>query len=130
MTTTSKVESSVASIEALLHGDRGLFKRLLKESLQEVLEAAFSLPGVTWLTSDPAVPQTRRSTSLACCCAVTLTISYSRPQCHPRFSLSVLKWLQPAGCRNRRTWAERCTHTLSPRRSLVLGSPSKWAEAS
>jgi transposase-like protein len=39
MTTTAKVKSSVVSIEALL-GQRGeLFKRLLKESLQEVLEA-------------------------------------------------------------------------------------------
>jgi transposase-like protein len=39
MTTTAKVKSSVVSIEALLGQQGELFKRLLKESLQEVLEA-------------------------------------------------------------------------------------------
>ena len=39
MTTSAKGKSSVVSIEALFHEDRDLFKRLLKESLQEVLEA-------------------------------------------------------------------------------------------
>lgn len=39
MTTTAKVESSAVSIEALLGQQGELFKRLLKESLQEVLEA-------------------------------------------------------------------------------------------
>ena len=39
MTTNAKGKSSVVSIEALFREDRDLFKRLLKESLQEVLEA-------------------------------------------------------------------------------------------
>lgn len=39
MTATAKVKSSVVSIEALLGQQGELFKRLLKESLQEVLEA-------------------------------------------------------------------------------------------
>ena len=39
MTTTAKGKSSVVSIEALLGQQGELFKRLLKESLQEVLEA-------------------------------------------------------------------------------------------
>jgi transposase-like protein len=39
MTTTAKGKSSVVSIEALLGQQGQLFKRLLKESLQEVLEA-------------------------------------------------------------------------------------------
>lgn len=39
MTTAAKVKSSVVSIEALLGQQGELFKRLLKESLQEVLEA-------------------------------------------------------------------------------------------
>ena len=39
MTATAKVKPSVAPAEALLGQDRDLFKQLLKESLQEVLEA-------------------------------------------------------------------------------------------
>jgi hypothetical protein len=39
MTATAKVKPSVVSAEALLGQDRVLFKQLLKESLQEVLEA-------------------------------------------------------------------------------------------
>jgi transposase-like protein len=39
MTATAKVKPSVAPVEALLGQDRDLFKQLLKESLQEVLEA-------------------------------------------------------------------------------------------
>ena len=39
MTATAKSNSSVVSIEALLGQQGELFKRLLKESLQEVLEA-------------------------------------------------------------------------------------------
>ena len=39
MTATAKVKPSVVSAEALLGQDRDLFKQLLKESLQEVLEA-------------------------------------------------------------------------------------------
>lgn len=39
MTTTAKGKSSVVSIETLLGQQGQLFKRLLKESLQEVLEA-------------------------------------------------------------------------------------------
>jgi hypothetical protein len=37
MTATAKVKSSVVSIEGLLGQQGELFKRLLKESLQEVL---------------------------------------------------------------------------------------------
>ena len=39
MTATSKVKPSVVPIEALLGQNRDLFKQLLRESLQEVLEA-------------------------------------------------------------------------------------------
>lgn len=39
MTATAKVKPSVVSAEALVGQDRDLFKQLLKESLQEVLEA-------------------------------------------------------------------------------------------
>ena len=39
MTATAKVKTSVVPAEALLGQDRDLFKQLLKESLQEVLEA-------------------------------------------------------------------------------------------
>ena len=39
MTATAKVKPSVMPAEALLGQDRDLFKQLLKESLQEVLEA-------------------------------------------------------------------------------------------
>ena len=39
MTATAKSKSSVVAIEALLGQQGELFKRLLKESLQEVLEA-------------------------------------------------------------------------------------------
>ena len=39
MTATHKVKPSSVSIEALLGQNGDLFKRLLKESLQEVLEA-------------------------------------------------------------------------------------------
>jgi len=39
MTATAKVKPTVVSAEALLGQDRDLFKQLLKESLQEVLEA-------------------------------------------------------------------------------------------
>lgn len=39
MTATAKVKPSVVSAEVLLGQDRDVFKQLLKESLQEVLEA-------------------------------------------------------------------------------------------
>ena len=39
MTTAAKVKTSVAPVEALLGQDRDVFKQLLRESLQEVLEA-------------------------------------------------------------------------------------------
>ena len=39
MTATHKGKPSVVSIEALLGQDRDLFKQLLRESIQEVLEA-------------------------------------------------------------------------------------------
>src|SRR5690606_36980555 len=39
MTATQKGKPSVVSIEALLEQDRDLFKQLLRESIQEVLEA-------------------------------------------------------------------------------------------
>jgi transposase-like protein len=39
MTTTAKLKASAASIEALLRQNRDLFEELLRESLQEVLEA-------------------------------------------------------------------------------------------
>lgn len=39
MTATATIESSVVSIEALLGQQGKLFKRLFKDSLQEVLQA-------------------------------------------------------------------------------------------